>query len=39
MGFTSRHGENVKRRPGEKVREEDDVELVRCASRNMYRVP
>jgi hypothetical protein len=22
----------------EKVREEEDVELVRCASRNMYRV-
>jgi hypothetical protein len=27
------------RRSPEKVREEDDVELVRCASRNMYRVP
>jgi hypothetical protein len=23
----------------EKVREEDNVELVRCASRNIYRIP
>jgi hypothetical protein len=34
----ARLGNRSLHRSPEKVREKEDVELVRCASRNMYRV-